>query len=423
MAMRIFVNDFCGHSFPMTLSRDLARKGHVVCHVFFADNKSTPKGLSRQEGDPATLTIEGLHIRRKFSKLSILTRRQADLEYGHVVASRMYEFRPDVVLSANMPLDGQRILQRAAHRIDARFVFWLQDIYSVAVRFVLERKAKFLAGIGSAYFEQLEIKLMRKSDGIVCIAPGFADLLAKWGIPASKFTVIENWAPLDEISPASKNNPWACEHGVADKFCFMYSGTLGMKHCPELLLELAKHLEGSKAARLIVIAAGAGADWLGENARGISPEVLTLLPFQPYEMLSDVMASADVMITLLDSDAGSFAVPSKSLSYLCAGRPQIVAAPASNQAARVVERATAGLVVSSDDRREIVKAAEFLLADPSLCSRYGRNARQYAERAFAMNEISDRFLSLFAELVRTVSDSSLATLALEDVSPHERPAH
>lgn len=373
--------------------------GHDVCHVYFADNNTTPKGHTQaRPGDPARLVIEGLHIQREFSKHSLLTRRQADLEYGQAVASRMNKFRPDVVISANMPLDAQNILERAVRKHNAKFVFWLQDVYCVAARFVLRRKAKLLAWAGGMYFDRLEKKLMRDSDAIVCIAEGFAEFLRGWDIPESKINVIENWAPLDEVLPTPKDNEWARQQGVANKFCFMYSGTLGMKHRPELLLELARHLEQRGDARLIVIAGGAGADWLAERSHQVSREVLTLLPFQPYERLSEVMGAADVLITLLDSEAGKFAAPSKTLSYLCAGRALIVAAPAANEASRVVQRAEAGLVVSPDHPQAIIAAAEQLLNDRALCQQFGSNGRTYAERNFSIEAIADRFLAVFEKL-------------------------
>lgn len=393
--MRIFVNEFCGHPFQMELSRELARMGHPVHHVYFADNTSTPKGIATRAGDPAGLTIEGLHITRAFEKHSILKRRQADIEYGQIAATRMSSFRPDVVISANMPLDAQNILQLAAKRHGARFVFWFQDVYSVAAKFVLAKKSTLLASVGGLYFELLEKKLMRRSDSIICIAPGFADLLASWGIGGPKVRVIENWAPLNEVVPTPKDNAWAREHRVADKFCFMYSGTLGMKHRPELLLGLAKHLERRGDARLVVIAGGAGADWLKSRLHEVSPGVLTVLPFQPYEQLSEVLGSADVLITLLDSEAGAFAVPSKTLSYFCAGRALIAAAPVGNEAACVVMRARAGVIVSPDSEEEILRAADECLGNPQLCREYGRNARDYAERTFPIEAIAEKFLAVF----------------------------
>jgi glycosyltransferase involved in cell wall biosynthesis len=399
--MRIFVNEFCGHPFQLQLSRELARRGHVVCHVYFKDNTSTPKGNTQPlPDDPPTLSIEGLQIRRKFAKYSLLSRRGADVEYGEVAASRMRRFRPDVVISANMPLDGQRILQRESRLLGAKFVFWLQDLYSMAVRFVLAKKLKALVSLGNLYFEGLEKRLLHRSDAVVCIANGFANHLSKWKIDPAKVHVIGNWAPLDEVVPTAKRNEWAFEHGVAERFCFMYSGTLGMKHRPELLLELARSLEQRSDARLVIIAGGAGAEWLASRAGEIDPEALTLLPYQSYDRLSQVMGAADVLITLLDSEAGEFAVPSKVLSYLCSGRPILIAAPRANEAVRIVEEAGAGVAVSPDDPQDIVAAAKGLLDNPDLCRHCGESGRRFAEDAFCIRAIADQFVEIFNALDR-----------------------
>jgi len=394
--MRILVNEFCGHAFQIELSRELARRGHSVLHLYFADNLSTPKGDTESgAGDVSNFAIEGLHVPMKFSKHSILTRRKADIAYGTAVAAKVASFQPDVVVSANMPLDAQNILQRAARKRNAKFVFWLQDVYSSAMRFVLKKKLGPAGSLIGAYYERLERSLLKKSNAVVCIAPGFKEIATAWGVLPERAFVIENWAPLDEVIPTTKDNAWAREHGVADKFCFMYSGTLGMKHRPELLLALAQSLESSTDARLVVIAGGAGADWLRENAQAVREDVLTLLPFQPYKRLSEVMGASDVLIALLDSEAGAFAVPSKILSYLCAGRPLLVAAPRENHVAAVVEKAEAGLVISPDSTEEIVSAARSLMENDAERARYAENARAYAERSFAIAGIADRFLDMF----------------------------
>ena len=393
--MRIFVNEFCGHPFPLELSRELSRRGHDVLHVFFADNQSTPKGpTKRLPGDPDGLAIEEVHINGRFSKHSILRRRRYDIEYGNASAEKLAKFRPDVVLSANMPLDGQKILLDAAKAENAKFVFWLQDLYCFAVRFVLARKAPGLSWLGHNYYRHLEMRLLQESDAVVTISREFQEELRNWGINGNKVRVIPNWAPLGDVLPAPKQNPWAIEQGVADRFCFLYSGTLGMKHRPELLLEFAKYLETRSDAKLIVVAGGAGAEWLASRASEVSSRVLSLLPFQPYERLSQILGAADVLIGLLDSEAGAFAVPSKVLCYLCAGRPILIAAPASNQAVRVLKSANAGLAVSPDDVSQLIAAAQQLMNNAAVRLEYGRNARAFAEQTFCIHTIADRFLEV-----------------------------
>ena|ERR1700722_9814255 len=397
--MRILVNEFCGHAFQIELSRELARRGHSVLHTYFADNLSTPKGDIESKGNDSTnFMIEGLHVPMKFNKHSIRSRRAADIAYGNAVAAKVVAFRPDVIISANMPLDAQNVLQKAAKAENAKFVFWLQDVYSFAVRFVLKKKLGPLAVIPGAYYEHLEKKLLNRSDAVVCISPAFARIAERWGVEPSRIFVIENWAPLGEIQPVGKDNAWSREHGVDQKFCFMYSGTLGMKHRPELLLALSHYLETRGYAKLVINAGGVGADWLRENAQSTPNDALVLLPFQPYSRLSEVLGASDVLIALLDSEAGAFAVPSKILTYLCAGRPLIVAAPRENHAAAVVEKANAGVVISPDSADDIVEAARMLMENSELRARYAANARTYAERSFNISDIADRFLDSFSRI-------------------------
>jgi glycosyltransferase involved in cell wall biosynthesis len=400
--VRILVNDFCGHAFQIELSREFARRGHPTLHTYFADNLSTPKGgVECGEDGLSNFSIAGLSVPMKFSKHSLRTRRRADIAYGEAVAARVAAFKPDVVISANMPLDAQNILANAARRQHAKFVFWLQDVYSSAVRFVVKKKLGALAGLlGEWHYERLEKRLLREADAVVCIVPGFKRIATEWGVAPERAFTIENWSPLDEVRPTERNNAWSREFGLDGKFRFMYSGTLGMKHRPELLLALARALETVPDAHLTVIAAGAGADWLRENAGAVRKDALTLLPFQPYERISEVFGAADTLIGLLDSEAGAFSAPSKILSYLCAGRAVLLAAPPQNHAATVIERAEAGLVVSPDSAEDFVSAAKLLMENAELRARYAANARAYAERSFPIEGIADRFLEVFSKTDR-----------------------
>jgi glycosyltransferase involved in cell wall biosynthesis len=178
----------------------------------------------------------------------------------------------------------------------------------------------------------------------------------------------------------------------------MYSGTLGMKHRPELLLALARYLETIDNACLIVVAGGTGADWLSENAQAVRKDVLTLLPFQPYKRISEVLGASDVLIALLDSEASAFAVPSKILCYLCAGRPLILAAPRDNHAASVVEQSGAGMIISPDRAEELLSAAKSLIENAELRAQYASNARAHALRSFNIASIADRFLDSFSKI-------------------------
>ena len=118
---------------------------------------------------------------------------------------------------------------------------------------------------------------------------------------------------------------------------------------------------------------------------------MLLLPYQSYERLPEVLASAEVLLALLEPDAGSFSVPSKVLTYLCAARPLLVSVAEENLAARVVERSGGGLVVAPKDPEALLTAAADLHADATRRAEMGRSARAYAETTFDLERIADRF--------------------------------
>jgi glycosyltransferase involved in cell wall biosynthesis len=397
--MRILVNDYAGHPFELQLSRELARRGHTVLHTYFAAYQ-TPKGrLDDDSQTSGVLSIRGINIKQEFAQHSAFSRRSADRAYGLELRQRVISFKPDVVISANTPLDAQKILMTATRKQGARFIFWMQDLLSSAVEFVLRRKGVPFASLAGKLYSQMERRLLRKSDAIVCIASDFRQGLEKWGIKREKIFVIENWAPLEEISPGPRRTPFSREHELDGKFCFMYSGTLGMKHKPELLLQLAQHFSFRKDVVTMVIAQGAGADWLRENASKVPSHALKVLTFQPYERHAEILASSDVLITLLDDECGAFAVPSKLLAYMCASRPQLVAAPVSNLATRIVRRSGAGLAAAAE-KQSFLHAAVRLLDEPERLAEFGANGRKYAEATFRIDRIGDDFVEVITYALR-----------------------
>jgi len=219
-------------------------------------------------------------------------------------------------------------------------------------------------------------------------------VLRRWGVPSDRIAVIENWAPLDQVMPRAKRNRWSEDHGVWDTPVFMYSGTLGRKHDPKLLMDLATALPD---AIVLVISEGAGTVWLRRHASGITN--LRLFAFQPEESLSEVLGSADVLLVTLQEDAGEFSVPSKVLTYMAAGRPILACMPANNLAARTILSVGAGRVVSPSDPEGLVAAARELLARSEERHRAGAAGRSHAEMAFDIGPITDRFEEIFESAI------------------------
>ncbi len=378
------VHDYSGFPFPVQLSRELARRGHRVLHLHCPSYRAGKGDLELRGDDPETLEIEPISMGAQFAKYSPATRLRQELIYGDRAGRRIREAQPDVVLSADTPLFAQSALARSCRRKRIPFVFWLQDFYSIAMQLEVERRLPFGGRPFGKALVGLERKALMSSSAVVAISEDFRTTLLAWRIPEERIHVIENWAPVDELPVRPRDNAWARRHGLDGEPVLLYSGTLGLKHDAGLLLELADSLP---QARVVVASEGLGADWLAERPR----ENLRLLGFQPYDELPDVLGAGDILVVILEREAGRFAVPSKVLSYLCAGRPLLAALPPDNLAAKVVESSGAGVLVEPDDAEGLIAGARRLLEDDALRAQLGETGRDYAERTFDIAAIGDRF--------------------------------
>ena len=402
--MRIVIHDFGGYPYPIELSRALARRGHEVRHVYCASLQTTPGGaFTRRDDDPESLEIVAVTLNKPLNKFSFMRRWMQENEYGRRATDAVLDFHPDVVLSANTPLDAQRTLQRACARRNVNFVFWVQDLLGIATDRILRKKIPVLGRFVGSYYLRLEETLLRNSDAVILLTDDFIPVMEEWGVPGGRTHVIENWAPLADLPETDRNNRWAEEKGLQESLNFIYAGTLAMKHNPELLLQLAQRLRSHPEARLAVLSQGPGADWLKEKKREHGLDNLLIMGFEPFPRMPEVMGAADVLVAILEADAGIFSVPSKVLAYLCGGRPILLSIPTENLAARIVSTNEAGLVVPPEDVDGFVASAELLLQNPSLRQRLGSNARRYAESAFHIEAIADQFESILRVAVDQAS--------------------
>jgi colanic acid biosynthesis glycosyl transferase WcaI len=403
VSLRICITDYSGHPFQVELSRELACRGHTVLHLHFADFL-TPKGrLVVAQNDPPTLAIEAVSLDRPFAKNSLFRRRFQEIEIGERIARRVHLFDPDIVVGCNLPLDSLRKLVKTCRTHGWPFVFWQQDIYSEAIGRILTKKLGFVGHVLGIYYKRMERQALHSSSAIVAIADDFVSALVNdFDIPADKVHVIENWAPLGDLTPRPKENAWTRSQGLENSQVILYTGTLGLKHDAAKLVAVAEALRSQTGVVLLVVSEGLAAEGLARESKQRGLQNLRVLPFQPFESYPDVLGSADVLIALLEADAGAFSVPSKVLSYLCSERAIVLSAPKDNLASRIIVKSDAGSSVAPDDVEGFTNSILRLLGDASARYEAGKSGRRYAERNFAVGPIASRFESIFGKACEPV---------------------
>ena len=389
--MRIYVADFAGHPFQSQLSRKLAEYGFFVRHAF-SEEYASGKGNFKVEKDlESQLSYIGLSTGITMNKYDIKSRFIFEINFARIMKSNILQFKPDVIIFCNIPLLSMYLL--SLNKKLKPFIFWHQDIYSMPIEEEIKKRFKLIGNIFSGLFSKMEKTILKKSSHIVPISQVFTPFYQSIPIDHKKITVIENWAPLTEIVPKKSQNSWSNRNiKKTEALQVVYSGTLGRKHNPQLLLDFAVNTKRAHInLDLTVIAEGDGADWLRRNSSQC--DNIKVLSYQPYELFSEVLSSFDLALVILETNASKFSIPSKVLSHLSAGNAVIGLLPKENPAAILIENS--GNFVSTPDSFGISQAVGWLSGLTATNLRtIGKSSRKYAEENFAIEEKIESFIKI-----------------------------
>lgn len=384
---KILIHDYAGHPFQLDLSIALAKYGYSVYHVYTSSSGGPKAGFNR---DIKNLTVINFSV-SNINKSNFIKRYFQEYNYGKKLVQKISEINPDSIISANTPLSAQHLICSWCRKHDKKFIFWLQDIISIAASNILSKKIGFIAKIVSYYFTILEKNILNKSDAIVSICDQFNDVLNGWNIKTKKY-VIPNWAPIDEIPLLNKNNDWLSRYNLNGKFVCLYSGTMGMKHNPDVILDAAKSLKGYKDIIFVIISEGEGANYLKAQLNELKLNNILILPFQEFSDLPMIFGSSDVLITILEDDAGMFSVPSKLWSYYCSGKPNILSVPKNNLTALITRQYNTGLISNDKNIKNMI--LKIKKNENNISVEMGKNARKYAELNFHIESIVEKFIKI-----------------------------
>lgn len=307
--------------------------------------------------------------------------------------------RHDILFIVNQPLTLGPVGWLIKEVKKTIFIFNVQDIYpDVAVLMGVLKNRTVIA-----FLRQLERFTYRKADYITVIAESFRRNLLSKGINDDKIKLLPNWIDTDEISPLGKINYFSGE-GLENKFVVLYAGTIGLISGADILLACAEQLRYKSDIVFVFVGEGVLKGTLEREAEFRSLDNMKFFPFQPRQMLSSMLATADVCIVSLLKHAGETSVPSKVIAYMAAGRPVIASVDLKCETAEVIKQANCGKVVSPGDSSALTTAILELFNDRNQAKSYGKNGRAYVTKYLSKKVVVPQY----AELLDALPDASMS---------------
>ena len=255
-------------------------------------------------------------------------------------------------------------------------VFFCQDIFPEVASLLEDFRSRTV----NALLEHLNRYLVRRATRIIALGDTMASrLIHGKGADPAKITIIHNWADTSAIVPSPKHNPFAIEHGLADRFVLLHAGNLGMGQNLDVVIEAAALLRDRDDITILFIGDGNRKPALEAKVRDRGLANVRFLPFQPREQLRWTYASSDVCLVSLKPGLAGYIVPSKVYPILAAGRPFIAAVDKVSEVAALTERHGCGVVVTPGDAVALADAIKRMADQASTRTAMGTQARIAAE--------------------------------------------
>lgn len=274
----------------------------------------------------------------------------------------------------------------------APFVFNVQDVHpDVAIEVGALKGRRVIAA-----FKKLERWIYDHADAVTVLSEDLRDNVGAKTRDPGKVKVIPNFVDTDAIVPGERENSYRRDNGLDGKTVVMYAGNVGLSQSLDLVVTAAGALSHERDLVFVINGSGTAREKLERDARGL-PNVVFVDP-QPPELLSEVLAAADVHLVPLKRDLARSSVPSKTYSILAAGRPLIASVDVGTEVARVVEESGAGVAVPPDDPEAFTKAVQRFVENPGDGVAMGESGRRWIEQWASPARVAQAYEELFLDL-------------------------
>lgn len=275
-------------------------------------------------------------------------------------------YRPDIVVTFHNPPFVGLLGAHLSRVLGTPFVYILYDIHPDVL--VATRSFWFPAPIVWLW-DTIHRRILTKATAVIVLTEAMRSTIIQKGVLPERVHVVPLWG-RPEIPPEASDKEARRDLNLPEQgFVALYAGNMGVMHPVEPILEAAGRLKDTNAHFV----------FLGEGVRRESVQLrisrdrlsnVHLHPYQPEERFVRFVLASDVCIVALDRGVEHLAVPSRTYTFLSAGKPILAVMSADSEIGALIRETSCGWVAGTandievtirrlvEDRREIQRAAE-----------------------------------------------------------------
>jgi len=335
----------------------------------------------------------------RYYRTNYVTRIVSWIKYLIFILFRCWSLSADALLFivSNPPLLG--LFGYICKRLRSqRYVVLVYDIHpDLLIKFGKLNQAGLIARL----WYKMNKLVWENAEVVFTIGDRMAEsLIRRFDVGKTSFgeiVVVPNWADTNWIRPIAKEeNEFARNYKQVNTLTVLYSGNLGQTHDIETILEAAKRLRDNGSIHFMIIGYGAKKSIVEKVKLDENLENLTVLPFQPEELLPLSFAAGDISIVTMAQGSEGLMVPSKTYYAMAAGSALIGLCSPETEIADTIKKHNCGLVVRPGDTDSLVSVILQLSSDQERLNELKTNSRSAAEKFYSKDNI-DQYIDALSK--------------------------
>jgi glycosyltransferase involved in cell wall biosynthesis len=251
-------------------------------------------------------------------------------------------------------------------------------------------------------FEEMERQMHRLATAVTVHSPGNGEHVIQHGGQPENVHVVYNWINTERIRPGRRDNEFAQEHGLLDRFVVSYAGTMGWAQDMGTIIATAARLQDRPDILFLLVGDGVEKEKAQATSNELGLGNTLWLPMQPWAVYPEILAASDVSLINLRPNLRTPVVPSKLLSIMAAARPVVASLPPESDARRIITESGCGFSVEAGDSQTLADEILTLYSDRALVLDMGPRGRTYVETHFSCEACTGQMEAI---LKNTVGDT------------------
>jgi glycosyltransferase involved in cell wall biosynthesis len=240
--------------------------------------------------------------------------------------------------------------------------------------------------------------LYSRSTMVICVTESFKKDLIKKGVDKNKIFVVENGFNLDtNLIPNKSIKEIESQYNIKQEdFTISFTGTVGMAHGLEIILNSAKTI--NKKMKFLIIGDGASRSELLEQAKKEQLDNINFISNISWQEIVNLNQLIDMhLVHLIDNPEFRKVIPSKIFESMALKKPVIMGVLGESR--DIIDKASCGINITPENHRELNAVINNYLDKPDTIKKMGGNGYDFVNQEYSRKKMAKKMIEFIEDRI------------------------